>query len=89
MSIPVLAVENLNIAYTEAGQRTRVVHDVSFEIKPGEVVALVGESGSGKSTIAQAVIGLLADNADDRRAGRRNFAGTRGTGQKGHPGAGA
>jgi peptide/nickel transport system ATP-binding protein len=36
----------------------RAVRDVSFEIKPGEVVSLIGESGSGKSTIGRMVLRL-------------------------------
>jgi len=57
-----LSVENLVVSYSENDNRHRVVHDVSFTVEPGEVVALVGESGSGKTTTAQAVIGLLAEN---------------------------
>ena len=30
-----------------------VIHDVSFRVEPGQMVALVGSSGAGKSTIAQ------------------------------------
>ena len=59
---PVLEVEGLCIAYRDRQQLQRVVHDVSFAIHPGEIVALVGESGSGKTTTAQAVIGLLPEN---------------------------
>ncbi len=59
---PVLELEDLCIAYQSDGRSQRVVHNVSFSIQPGEVVALVGESGSGKTTTAQAIIGLLAEN---------------------------
>ena len=56
---PVLELDRVSISYEGRVGRTRVVHDVSFRIGAGEVVALVGESGSGKTTTAQAVIGLL------------------------------
>ncbi|MGO4386714.1 dipeptide ABC transporter ATP-binding protein [Microvirga sp. 2YAF29] len=60
--VPVLEINNLVVAYRGKDELQRVVHNVSLQVKPGEVVALVGESGSGKTTTAQAVIGLLADN---------------------------
>ncbi|MFD2081619.1 ABC transporter transmembrane domain-containing protein [Actinopolymorpha cephalotaxi] len=40
---------------SRAAGRPTVLHDVDFEVSPGEVVALVGHSGAGKSTIAQLV----------------------------------
>ncbi|WP_413732115.1 dipeptide ABC transporter ATP-binding protein [Sodalis sp. RH20] len=68
---PALELDEVCIAYEAGGQRRRVVHDVSFRIRAGEVVALVGESGSGKTTIAQAIIGLLADNGRLEQGGIR------------------
>ncbi|NRE97949.1 ABC transporter ATP-binding protein, partial [Klebsiella variicola] len=65
----VLSVEDLRISYRSRGEWREVVHNVSFSIQRGEMLAFVGESGSGKTTTAQAIIGLLADNAR-RDAGR-------------------
>ncbi|MFZ3618974.1 dipeptide ABC transporter ATP-binding protein [Leclercia barmai] len=59
----VLSVENLTISYRTGRQWREVVHNVSFTLGRGEMLAFVGESGSGKTTTAQAIIGLLADNA--------------------------
>jgi peptide/nickel transport system ATP-binding protein len=62
MSAKLLELDRVSISYKEGDAYTRVVHDASFHIDVGEVVALVGESGSGKTTTAQAVIGLLPGN---------------------------
>ncbi|MFM8310685.1 MAG: dipeptide ABC transporter ATP-binding protein [Ilumatobacteraceae bacterium] len=50
----VLSVRGLSASYT----RHQVVHDVSFDIRRSECVALVGESGSGKSTLSRSIGGL-------------------------------
>src|SRR5262245_44711878 len=50
------------------------VDQLSLEIAAGEIFALVGESGCGKTTLAMAIIGLLAPNA--RLQGTIRFRGT-------------
>ena len=44
-----------SVAVLEAGQRSEVLHDVSFTVEPGQMVALVGPSGAGKTTISSLV----------------------------------
>ncbi|MFK7892330.1 MAG: ABC transporter ATP-binding protein [Granulosicoccus sp.] len=57
---PVLSVRDLSIALPKNADRRYAVHEVSFDVQPGEVLCLVGESGSGKSVIAFSIMGLLA-----------------------------
>ncbi|MBK5350999.1 ABC transporter ATP-binding protein [Pseudomonas sp. TH41] len=54
---PLLRVSNLCIQVGTEG--SLAVDHLSFDMAPGEIVALVGESGSGKTMAARAVIGLL------------------------------
>jgi peptide/nickel transport system ATP-binding protein len=58
-----LEVADLNVHYGRGRARKQVLNDVSFEISQGETVGLIGETGSGKSTIARAVLGLVAPSA--------------------------
>jgi oligopeptide/dipeptide ABC transporter ATP-binding protein len=53
----------LTAAYQTEDARIPAVRNVSFELYPGETLALVGESGSGKTSIALALLGLLPSNA--------------------------
>ncbi|WP_432483027.1 dipeptide/oligopeptide/nickel ABC transporter permease/ATP-binding protein [Kineococcus esterisolvens] len=55
-----LSVRNLQIAYGQPPVQKTVVHDVSLDVRTGEVLGLVGESGSGKTQTAFAVLGLLS-----------------------------
>ncbi|MBY0205724.1 MULTISPECIES: ABC transporter ATP-binding protein [Paenibacillus] len=48
--------KNLSVSYKEGVPSLR---DVSFSMKPGEIIGIVGESGSGKSTLIRALLGLL------------------------------
>jgi len=62
MSDVLLDVRDLGVSYRVRGIDLAALHDVSFTIHRGEIVGLVGESGSGKSTVAAAVLGILARN---------------------------
>ncbi|MCG2800272.1 MAG: ABC transporter ATP-binding protein [Cellulomonas sp.] len=63
---PVLNVRDLSVTFTVDEGRAPDVHAIaglSFDLYPGEVLAVVGESGSGKSVSSLALLGLLPRTA--------------------------
>lgn len=58
-----LEVKNLSVTYRSPRGDVQAVRDVSFSLRPGEVLAVVGESGCGKSALCRAVMRLLPDSA--------------------------
>ena len=63
---PLLEVRDLQAWYGAA----HILHGVSLQVAPGEVLALMGRNGAGKSTTLKAIAGLLG-----RTAGQRRFMG--------------
>lgn len=51
----VVKVQGLDISINRGG--IKIVENISFEIKPGEILGLVGESGSGKTTVSMSLLG--------------------------------
>ena len=56
---PVLSVENLTVKLPDHADRLNAIEEVSFDVRPNEILCVVGESGSGKSVTAHTVMGLL------------------------------
>jgi microcin C transport system ATP-binding protein len=75
MTAPLLSVRDLSVAFHQGGKETLAVDRVSFDIAPGEVVALVGESGSGKSVTASSILKLLPYPAASHPSGEILFEG--------------
>ncbi len=65
MTPPILAVSGVDKTFTmhlQGGQRLPVLHELAFEVRAGECVALGGASGAGKSSILKMVYGNYAVN---------------------------
>ncbi len=54
-----LSIKNLSIQFSNDGELSTAVKKISFDVAPGEIVAIVGESGSGKSVTALSILQLL------------------------------
>ena len=56
---PILSVRNLSVAFTSNTTLNEVLHGISYDVFPNEILGIVGESGSGKSVASLAIMGLL------------------------------
>ena len=68
MKEPILKVNNLGISFSQYTRGLRrndlkVISNLDIELYEGEIMAIVGSSGSGKSLLANAIFGILPDNA--------------------------
>ncbi|MEU7946553.1 ABC transporter ATP-binding protein [Micromonospora taraxaci] len=74
MTAPLVAVEDLHVAFDTPTGPVEAVRGISFTVERGECVAIVGESGSGKSVTARTLVGL-AGPGSRVRATRLDLAG--------------
>ncbi len=68
-------VRNLSVDFRSSKRVTHAVKNISFDIKPGETVALVGESGSGKTVSALSIMRLLPYPSASHPSGEIYFKG--------------
>ena len=59
---PILTVKDLNFQYD---RKRKILKDVSFAIREGEMVSIVGTNGAGKSTLAKVICGFVKESSGD------------------------
>lgn len=62
MSLPLLEVRNLHVAYGKGRARVPALRDISLSLNKGDAYGIIGESGSGKSTLAYAIMRHLGES---------------------------
>lgn len=69
-NLPLLSVRNLEAWYGES----KVLHGVSFDVRPGELVTLVGRNGAGKTSTLRAIMGLIRRKSGEIRYDGRDIS---------------
>lgn len=72
---PVLDVRGLKTVFRTRAGDIHAVNNVSFDLRPGELLGVVGESGSGKSVTMMSLMGLLPSPPADVQSGEVLFGG--------------
>ncbi|WP_353777309.1 dipeptide ABC transporter ATP-binding protein [Winogradskyella sp. 3972H.M.0a.05] len=70
-----LEVKDLRISFFNNEIETEIIHGISFDLKPNEILGIVGESGSGKSISSLAIMGLLPKKISKITNGSIDFLG--------------
>jgi peptide/nickel transport system ATP-binding protein len=60
---PILSVDHISVQFKKKKKCLTAVDQISFDVRPGEILGIVGESGCGKSVTSLAIMRLLASNA--------------------------
>ena len=56
---PLLEIRNVSLSYHTVSGETKALSNISFDLMPGEFLAVVGPSGCGKSTLLNLICGML------------------------------
>src|SRR6266700_5451457 len=72
---PVVEVARVSKEYSLGGKTVKALEDVSFEVKPNELVVLLGPSGAGKTTVLNLVAGLEKPTSGEVRVLGMDIAG--------------
>lgn len=70
----IIECRSLCFSYSEGENKTTVLDNLNFEVKPGEKVAIIGQSGCGKSTLLNLIAGLDKSTAGDVLINNSNIA---------------
>lgn len=68
---PLCVLQGVNVHYG----KSHILHDVGFDIRKGEILALLGRNGAGKSTLLKSIIGIAPVSAGSIRLDGQELAG--------------
>ena len=70
----IIECRSLCFSYSDGENKTTILDNLNFEVKPGEKVAIIGQSGCGKSTLLNLIAGLDKSSTGDVLINNSNIA---------------